>query len=358
MISNRIVLGLAVGLLVLAGSRVDAADVTLAWDPASGAARYGVMVGAVSRQYTSEQNAGSNTTFTVQNLLPGRGYYFAVRSYDSAGTPSAYSNEVFFVIPQDPPATYTSAIIWQNEASGWLAAWYMNGTSLGVSSYLSPNLISDTSWKIAASGDFNSDGRKDLLWRQTGSGLLVIWYMNGLYLDSSAYTYPNSVPDMNWVVEGTGDLSGDGRSDILWRNRVTGQLLVWAMDGRTRTSAVFLNPDRVADTQWYVAGIGDFNNDGRGDLLWRNTAGSLYVWFMNGTTRTSGAYLTPNFIDPAWRIATVGDIDGDGRTDLIWRHSTGGWLTAWFLNGTTLSRSAFLNPDRLTDMSWAIRGVF
>ena len=34
---------------------------------------------------------------------------------------------------------------------------------------------------------------------------------------------------------------------------------------------------------WSVAETGDFNGDGKTDILWRNSNGDVEMWFMNGT---------------------------------------------------------------------------
>jgi hypothetical protein len=34
---------------------------------------------------------------------------------------------------------------------------------------------------------------------------------------------------------------------------------------------------------WSIAETGDFNGDGYSDILWRDTAGDVAIWFMNGT---------------------------------------------------------------------------
>jgi hypothetical protein len=33
--------------------------------------------------------------------------------------------------------------------------------------------------------------------------------------------------------------------------------------------------------------VGDYNGDGKSDLLWRDGAGDTSIWFMNGTTVVS-----------------------------------------------------------------------
>jgi hypothetical protein len=51
---------------------------------------------------------------------------------------------------------------------------------------------------------------------------------------------------------------------------------------------------------WSVSRIADFNGDGKADLLWRDTSGTLAVWFLNGAS-VSGTALLGN-------VATTGQI--------------------------------------------------
>ena len=34
---------------------------------------------------------------------------------------------------------------------------------------------------------------------------------------------------------------------------------------------------------WHIMGVGDYNNDGKSDILWQNSSGAVAVWEMNGT---------------------------------------------------------------------------
>ena len=87
-----------------------------------------------------------------------------------------------------------------------------NGTQVTANQSVSSNLGSD--WHIQGLGDFNGDGKSDVLLRSLG-GQLVLWTMNGAQITAN-----QSIENLglDWHVLGTGDFNGDGKSDILLRN--------------------------------------------------------------------------------------------------------------------------------------------
>ena len=108
----------------------------------------------------------------------------------------------------------------------------------------------------------------------------------------------------------------------------------------------------LADPNWKVAGTGDYDGDGKSDLLWRNdVTGENYLWFMNGTAlASSGALLTLS--DLNWKVAGTGDYDGNATADIVWRNSSTGEVYVWLMNGTTIAShgSTFI----LADPNWEI----
>jgi hypothetical protein len=50
---------------------------------------------------------------------------------------------------------------------------------------------------------------------------------------------------------------------------------------------------------WHVIGTGDFNGDGKSDILFQNTNGSVAIWLMNGTPPTAEPFVQA--VDPSWQ---------------------------------------------------------
>jgi hypothetical protein len=64
----------------------------------------------------------------------------------------------------------------------------------------------------------------------------------------------------------------------------------------------------TAGTAWHIAGAGDLNGDGRDEILWRNDDGHVAEWVMNGTQLVSAADL--GSVATTWHI-------GGSQFDLV-----------------------------------------
>jgi hypothetical protein len=232
-----------------------------------------------------------------------------------------------------------SDLIFRNSTTGQISAWLMNGAASSATA----GLVPPGNWTVTHTGDFNGDGKADILYRND-DGSVTLWLMNGLTAVGSVGLL-GANPD--WRVSHVADFNGDGRADILWRNS-NGAVTLWLMDGTTVTSSMGL---LGADANWRVSDVADFNGDGKADLLWRNTNGAVTLWLMNGTAIASTAGLLG--ADADWSVTHIADFNGDGKADLLWRN-TNGAVTQWLMNGTNiLSTAGLLGPDaswRVTDI--------
>ena len=281
-------------------------------------------------------------------------------------------------------AGWTNDIIGRNAATGTLVLFKGDGaggfTKVGIGNGFG------SMTKLVATGDLTGDGHPDLLardksghfWRYDGDGQGHIG--SGTQIPG-VWNYP--------VVSGFGDLSGDGLPDLLVRGTdgatyvaqgtgngafsklipaggslgslssvaaapVTGtpepdavgfagdSLVVVPHTGRFNVGRAiaagpsFRNANRVLN-------VGDWDGDGKGDVITRQTNGDLVFYRGTGTgTLGSGTTIDTRDFNSVSMLTAAGDVTGDGKPDLT--ADKGGQLVVFPGNGAaSLGRSVVLN---------------
>lgn len=347
--------------LVWTASIAHAQSPRLEWDANTepNLSGYIVYYGPTSGVPTNSVDVGRSTQWVFQGLQPGLRYFFTVKAYNTSGLLSNPSAQVSYDVPVPPPviAGPRTGLFWQHSVTGALSSWDIEGTRQVAGASLTPGVVADTNWKIVATGDFDGDGGRDLVWQHT-DGTVSAWLMRGNTRIDGRLFEPSTVGDPNWRVVAAGDMNRDGKCDLVWRNRVTGVMAAWYMDGTRRLDGLLLSPDTVTDTNWEIVGAADFDGDTHTDLLWRNKAhGWLSVWLMNGIVMREGRSVTPDGVaDIGWSVQAVNDVNGDGKPDIIWEH-TDGRVSTWTMNGLVRTAGVMFTPDRVADPNWRIVGA-
>jgi hypothetical protein len=220
----------------------------------------------------------------------------------------------------------------------------------------------DAGWSLAGFAVLDGDETADLLWHRTAlGGEPRIWKLTkaGVLTADSPLPYGPS----GWKIAGTGDFNGDGLGDLVWWNtQDIGQSRIWLIGGDGSVREVQLPTGAPG---WRINGVGDFDGDGVSDLLWRRSSdtGEARIWLLNSDTipkRDTG--LPPG--EPGWRVNAVADFNADGVSDIVWRRSneTGEpriWVIGAYGPGTppTLLRDVGLSLPSGFSSTWRVAGA-
>ncbi|MGE0357591.1 MAG: PQQ-dependent sugar dehydrogenase [Burkholderiales bacterium] len=207
-------------------------------------------------------------------------------------------------------------------------------------------------WRIDGPGpaaepplDFNRDGLVDIVLRNRISGGVFAWFMDGtrLLADAPLFSSPTA-----WTVAGVADFNGDGSPDLIVRETGTGRAFIWLYSGTTFLGDVELFG---VDPVWEIVATGDVDASGTADIVMRNRAtGLAFAYLMNGPAIAGSVFLFA--IDPRWEIAGAADFNADGHLDLVYRDSLAGTAFVWYLaNGIFQSEAFLLSVDPVWEIA-------
>lgn len=211
-------------------------------------------------------------------------------------------------------------------------------TATSVNRFLAPNWSTTSVWCNAAGdrlmvGDFNGDARTDLLCFNTTTGRKQIDFATA----TPGYTGTNWTATAPFCTHATaelhaGDFNGDGRTDLLCKDTGNGRHWIDFADVVGRFDGV---ADWSTATGWcYHAGAklytGDTNGDARTDLICHTPpTGAVDVDLSAGGGAPFANYNDRELRGPVHNSRLfcevgrleIGDFDGNGRSDLLCYYS-------------------------------------
>ncbi|MEU0744795.1 glycoside hydrolase domain-containing protein [Streptomyces sp. NPDC006134] len=183
-------------------------------------------------------------------------------------------------------------------------------------------------------GDFNGDGRADLVAVEVSSGKL--W----LYPGTGAGTLKTRVligtGGWNGMEDlAVGDFTKDGRDDVVAVEKSTGKLWLYKGTGSGLASRVEIGTGGWNGMSNVFAG--DFNGDGVADVgASENETGKLFLYPGRGDGTISGLGGRVEIGTGGWngmnKVVSPGDMNRDGRADVVATEKSTGKL--WLYKGT------------------------
>ncbi len=212
-----------------------------------------------------------------------------------------------------------------------------------------PALTTNPDYDFAGIGDFNGDGSDDILVRKNSAFGAALYYRMGGERPV-LHRHFGLTRNLLFEVVGTGDFNGDGRDDILLRHAERRTWIAYQMHAPRATLhrlGVTRNPEFVFQS------TGDFTGDGRDDILLRNRRTGEWVYYEMDGARVTLRRLSGVNQSAGYRFVAAGDFNGDGASSVTLRHTRGEWVH-YDLAGPEALESRY--PDMTTDLAWIPAG--
>ena len=221
-----------------------------------------------------------------------------------------------------------SDVLLQDKTTGEVGAWLVkNGGA--PNDWKEMGVIAPGAWNVVGVGDFDGNGISDVLLHNQVTGEVAAWLiMNNA---PNGWKSMGIAPAATWKVVGTGDFDGNGLSDVLLQDQTTGGVGAWLIPSASGING-WKDLGIAPVATWKVLGTGDFDHNGLSDVLLQNlTSGEVGAWLVQSGNTLNG-WISMGFAPTAtWKVVGVGDYDTNGFSDVLLHNQGSGEVGAWLI---------------------------
>jgi hypothetical protein len=177
---------------------------------------------------------------------------------------------------------------------------------------------------------WNERGAVNLIVRDdaTGAAERLLLAHNGTLLSRQ----PLPAIGAGWHIAGIGEFAAPGATSLLFGNRLTSEVKLWAFDDAGRVTET--PAPSLAEQNAYAAACADFDRDGHVDVLYRSSTGEDFIWLLDRSGHKSKSVLPPSGFQR--ELVAAADFTGDSQPDLLWYDFETGRNILWVMNGTSI----------------------
>ena len=285
--------------------------------------------GAQSGQYNELVVGPFNRLSQEPDVIASRDDGGGIRYFDQSGTNCNYWNDIAITTTGSWRAlsagdvdhdTYYDLIAAPASMADAGLRWWADGLS-GWTLQTSPAVTG--TFYATALGDFNNDGKLDIAAADGGGGGVVVFEQA-----TRSWTRDVVTTTGEYYALAVGDFNNDGLLDVAAAKNGTATeqgVYVWLNAGASGWTP-WPSPDTTG--QYFDLDVGDFNHDGKLDLLAAREGLGVAVWAGDGAGHWTPTNTDlPNAGD--FFNARFGHIDHDGNLDILSTALNGGGLRMW-----------------------------
>lgn len=193
---------------------------------------------------------------------------------------------------------------------------------------------------IAGYGDFNGDGRPDLLATEKGKPGVI-----RPSLADGTFGHPLGLITRltNATAVTAANVAGNGAPDLV--ARINGKVSLFPNAGTTELGRPIPTGTSLAGAN-LVFNAGDWDRDGHGDIIFRNSEGVLKLRQGDGQGHFGDAVTIGKGFGSVGLLAAVGDMTGDGYPDLMGQPA-GGDIRIYPGNGLNGLKASYVAHSRI-----------